>query len=515
MPSVSEAHVSLVTPFTYWGSFSLSLFICIVFQLYRTIEYHNEATNATKLSKTEDNGERHRKFKAFQSNYLFVYIMAMLADWLQGPYIYELYVFYGFEEVEIAELFVMGFGSSMIAGTFIGSLADKYGRKSMCIVYSVCYIIACCTKLVPNYKLLMLGRFLSGISTSLLFSVFESWMICEHKNKGFSDIELRETFAYSTLGNGLMGVIGGLAANSAAAHFGFVAPFILAIFPLLIVAITVACTWSNNYGTGQGEGSSDSLFASLKGGFAFIKSNSRIAAIGLSQSLFEGGMYTFIFMWTPALHAAVHSVKTLDGSRLLGVITNRVLPAAKTNAVIMEMPLPVAEDVDYTSQYLGLIFAVFMLCSVVGSSLFQLFSSNKAMVAMIPLYLHGVAFLSMLIVSCTLHDKNVVYCMFLVFEVTVGLFYPSYGFLKSQIITEDFRSAVMNLFRIPLNIFVVALLVKINYLSFEAIFLICAAAHGLALVLYMYFYIWFTRSGKEQSVWVDDNDEESEGQGQG
>ncbi len=50
-------------------------------------------------------------------------------------------------------------------------MADKYGRKMMCVVYCVCYIVACITKLFPVYSVLMVGRALSGVATSLLFSV--------------------------------------------------------------------------------------------------------------------------------------------------------------------------------------------------------------------------------------------------------------------------------------------------------------------------------------------------------
>lgn len=44
-----------------------------------------------------------------------------------------------------------------------------------------------------------------------------------------------------------------------------------------------------------------------------------------------------------------------------------------------------------------------------------------------------------------------VYLAFLLFELTVGMFYPSYGSIKSQSIPEEVRSGVMNIFRIPLN----------------------------------------------------------------
>lgn len=40
---------------------------------------------------------------------------------------------------------------------------------------------------VPNMPLLLVGRVLGGISTSLLFSAFESWMVTEHRARGMCD----------------------------------------------------------------------------------------------------------------------------------------------------------------------------------------------------------------------------------------------------------------------------------------------------------------------------------------
>ena len=54
--------------------------------------------------------------------YLFVYLLAAFSDWLQGPYVYALYDAYGYSQHEIAVLFVAGFGSSMVFGSFIGGL---------------------------------------------------------------------------------------------------------------------------------------------------------------------------------------------------------------------------------------------------------------------------------------------------------------------------------------------------------------------------------------------------------
>ena len=40
----------------------------------------------------------------------------------------------------------------------------------------------------------MFGRFLSGVATSLLFSSFESWMVSEHRGRGFDENLLSDTF---------------------------------------------------------------------------------------------------------------------------------------------------------------------------------------------------------------------------------------------------------------------------------------------------------------------------------
>jgi predicted MFS family arabinose efflux permease len=41
-------------------------------------------------------------------------------------------------------------------------------------------MLSCATKHSPDYKILMVGRVLGGIATSLLFSAFESWLVAEH-----------------------------------------------------------------------------------------------------------------------------------------------------------------------------------------------------------------------------------------------------------------------------------------------------------------------------------------------
>jgi hypothetical protein len=78
-------------------------------------------TSGTPPPPSEDRDALH----SFRRKYLVVYGLAVLADWLQGPYVYALYEGYGFSRGAIAGFFIVGFGSSLFFGTFVGSLADK------------------------------------------------------------------------------------------------------------------------------------------------------------------------------------------------------------------------------------------------------------------------------------------------------------------------------------------------------------------------------------------------------
>lgn len=66
------------------------------------------------------------------------------------------------------------------------------GRKRACVTYCITYILSCVTKHSSQYKILMVGRILGGIATSLLFSAFESWLVAEHNKVGSLSILPKE-----------------------------------------------------------------------------------------------------------------------------------------------------------------------------------------------------------------------------------------------------------------------------------------------------------------------------------
>lgn len=176
----------------------------------------------------------------FQLQYLIVYTLAYFADWLKGPYIYALYESYGLSEHDIALLFIVGFTSSGIVGPFVGSVADKFGRKKLSLLYFAIYITSALCKPFQNFYMLLIGRILGGIGTSLLTTTFESWMVAEHRRLKYPQALLDDTFTKSTLCNSGSAVIAGLLAQASADKFGYLAPFILALVPL---TTGIVCCW--------------------------------------------------------------------------------------------------------------------------------------------------------------------------------------------------------------------------------------------------------------------------------
>lgn len=401
-----------------------------------------------------------QSFVAFRFQYLIVYFLMMAGDWLQGPYVYALYMAYGFTKEDIAVLFVIGFGSSMLVGTFVGSLADTWGRKRLSIFYCILYIISCLTKHVNDYNVLLVGRLLGGTATSLLFSVFESWLVCEHHKRGFSPEQLGDIFSLAIFGNSLVAIVCGFFAQAVADSFpmvplgsdekggayigGYTSPFDLAIIVLIIGWGLIHVKWSENYGENVGQ-TETNTGESIKHAVLLVIRNRPILLLGLVQSLFEGAMYSFVFMWSPAL--------TVEG-----------------------------ED----NPPFGLIFATFMICCMLGSQAFGY------LIALYPpeFILRNVFIVSMLSLATVPIDKfvgtNFTYFGFLLFEVCVGIYFPCQSTIKGSVVPEQSRSTIYNLFRVPLN--AIVLFVLLNKFTVVETFTLCSVLLLIATVLQQLLY---------------------------
>lgn len=167
------------------------LLITSVLSLFYTPE-DEKADSSSSSAKGSKEKDLHKEFDRFRHKYIIVYLVIMLADWMQGTHMYTLYLSYN---VNISALFLTGFLSGAFFAPFLGSAVDKFGRKNSCIVYCVLEIIINCLEHSTNFTILLLGRIMGGVSTNLLFSAFESWMTTEHRKRGFPEEWLSRTYS--------------------------------------------------------------------------------------------------------------------------------------------------------------------------------------------------------------------------------------------------------------------------------------------------------------------------------
>jgi MFS transporter, MFS domain-containing protein family, molybdate-anion transporter len=112
----------------------------------------------------------------------------------------------------VSTLFTTGFVSGAISATFIGSLADRYGRRMTCLFFCLAYSMSCALTMIPNVAMLFVGRVLGGVSTSLLFSVFDSWMVTDFHNRFLEKkgLDLSRTFGLMSTINSVMAIMSGV-----------------------------------------------------------------------------------------------------------------------------------------------------------------------------------------------------------------------------------------------------------------------------------------------------------------
>ena len=192
--------------------------------------------------------------------------------------------------------------------------------------------------------------------------------VSRRAQRGYESAWLSGTFSKAVfLGNGLVAILAGLIANTLVTgmELGPTAPFDAAAAALALGFAVIASTWTENFGSahkGDPKGSSaaadndaeastpddappasavskqqpagdavTAFLVALKAQFRYaldaITSDPKVGLLGAMQSLFEASMYSFVFLWTPALS-------------------------------------PGKEDLPH-----GMIFATFMLSSMIGSSI--------------------------------------------------------------------------------------------------------------------------------------------------
>eukprot|EP00879_Flechtneria_rotunda_P006971 GHRR01007318.1.p1 GENE.GHRR01007318.1~~GHRR01007318.1.p1 ORF type:complete len:366 (+),score=93.50 GHRR01007318.1:391-1488(+) len=330
------------------------------------------------------------------------------------------------------------------------------GRRTAGLAYVVLYSLSCVTKHSPQFHVLMIGRVLGGVATSLLYSAFESWLVAEHFKHGFSEQALGQTFSWAVfLGNGLMAILAGFLGDFLVEkmQLGRVAPFDAAIVFMLAGGLVMLATWPDNYGDKASKG----LAQQFEKAWHAIYNDPAIALLGGMQSLFEASMYSFVFLWTMAMSPNKEAIKH------------------------------------------GLIFVNFMTACMAGSFLAGVLMKH----ARPERYMKGVYALAtaamlvpMLMALDTTKDPSlkgkaitlkgqIQLLAFCVFELCVGIFWPSMMSMRANYVPEELRATIINMFRVPLNAFVCVVLGNVDAVPLAGMFGLCVAFLGVSCACQM------------------------------
>lgn len=130
-------------------------------------------------------------------------------------------------------------------------------------------------------------------------------------------------------------------------------------------------------------------------------------------------MFLFVFFWTPTLKSARASAQVMDAPPF------------------------------------GLIFSCFMAAMMMGSMLFSTIELRAERdVGRILLSILALAAISLLLPVLVRAEMITFWC-FALFEMCVGLYFPTMGRLKSELVDDAGRGKIYALMRLPLNVFVV------------------------------------------------------------
>jgi len=229
----------------------------------------------------------------------------------------------------------------------------------------------------------------------------------------------------------LVAIVSGLAAQYVADTFtfqpysqgssfyvgGYTCPFDLAIICLFVGMILIATLWEENYGSK--EDSSSGMIENLSTSLTLLRTDRKMVLLAVVVSCFEGSMFAFVFNWTPALDSKV-------------------------------VPPPH-----------GVIFAIFMMACMCGASVATIVGDAlKPSMRLMVTFSIGIG--SFGIMSGVAGNGNLGTCFvaFCLFEFCCGLYFPSIGVLKSEVVPENVRTTMYNIYRIPLNAMVVGLLLS-------------------------------------------------------
>ena len=384
-----------------------------------------------------------------KTDYLLAYLLARAAMWAKAPYIYTLFMsVHKFSFVEIGRLYLVDAVSALIFGPITGQLADKYGRKKFCRFYNYSVLINIILRLLGDRLTAYLAQIVTGFGSGLINTTFEAWVVSESDREfmGYgkeAERFRRKLFVKANLYDEIISILILIICAVVYSYLGIYAPFVISFTFSLLSLLVIAKNWKEN-----ALSKSETIMAQMKGALREFKKG-EVLGIGLIEGIVMACLNMFLFSWTPILK------QSTSGGMNPGFIFTSMVLTMIVGTKLCKL-LIVYLYCDYFISITGCLFlqGIFLILTYYKDS-----------------------FLERLIFLCA-------------FDGLIGFYNPVNSVLKSKILVEKYRALLMNLFRVPLNIYVIIVLLTIRYINSFTVALIsgilCFLAFGIGLFLVIY-----------------------------
>ena len=384
-----------------------------------------------------------------KTGYLLAYLLARAAMWAKAPYIYTLFMsVHKFSFVEIGRLYLVDAVSALIFGPITGQLADKYGRKKFCRFYNYSVLINIILRLLGDRLTAYLAQIVTGFGSGLINTTFEAWVVSESDREfmGYckeAERFRRKLFVKANLYDEIISILILIICAVVYSYLGIYAPFVISFTFSLLSLLVIAKNWKEN-----ALSKSETIMAQMKGAFREFKKG-EVLGIGLIEGIVMACLNMFLFSWTPILKQS-----TSGGMNP------------------------------------GFIFTSMVLTMIVGTKICKLLIvylyCDYCISITTCLFFQGI-FLILTYYKDSFLERSIFLCAF---DGLIGFYNPVNSVLKSKILVEKYRALLMNLFRVPLNIYVIIVLLTIRYINSFTVALIsgilCFLAFGIGLFLVIY-----------------------------
>ena len=421
--------------------------------------------NSADISAVEQMVESERKNRppviaTFQRYYLPVFWLLRTSFWMSGPFFFPVYASKTDSFATVGHIFHTGFAAAAILLPATASLvsAGFTDEKSGTMAAALLYGVGALSTQYSSLPILFAGRALGSIGTGLLNVMPEAWLSSEMQKSGADPYGrwLSDTFATAFAFDSLVAIGAGRLASWSAESLGVgpMGPFRVSPMFLLVAIGIVGILWTDTDVPSKNDdkvGNKDNGL-SLKKAFQVILSDRKIVMVGLVQCLFEASMYIFVLNQAPAIRSAAADY------------------FAGADAAAFAIPS-------------GIVFGCFMAACLIGSNLYGYMTRLGMRPERLMTVVLAVASASLVGTSYLVFtggSLSELSATFFIFEVMVGIYYPSISWLRSKYLPVAERSIIMTTIAVPFNALVLLISLSSSKVGTTGVWLMASISLLLA-----------------------------------